>query len=188
MSKTKEIIFDPRAIGNHVLMTINGEAVEQVVSYKYLGVLFDSDFKWGHHVESLCVRISQRLHFLRRLRVFGIDRDIMLAFYRASIESLVRYGITVWFGNLSVKLKAQVQTLIKRAGKIMGMPSPTSLQVLYDEAVRRQALNIVQDEDHILHGEYDLLPSGRRYRLPNSRTNRFKLSMVPWSIKLLNGR
>lgn len=187
-TKTKEIIFDPKSIGNHTVVTLNGEAVEQVATFKYLGILFDSDLKWGQQVEFLCSRISQRLHFLRRLRVFGIDKDIMMAFYRASIESIIRYGITVWFGNLSVKLKAQLQTLIKRAGKIMGMPPPTSLQVLFDESVMRQGQTIAEDQEHILHGEYELLPSGRRYRLPNCKTNRFKFSVVPWSIRLLNSR
>ena len=187
-SKTKEIIFDPRSIGNHDLVNLNGEPVEQVSTYKYLGVVFDCQLKWVQHVEFLSARISQRLHFLRRLRVFGIEKEIMMAFYRASIESIIRYGITVWFGNLSVKLKAELQTLIKRAGKIMGMPPPTSLQALFDETVKRQGLKIIEDDEHVLHGEYEILPSGRRYRLPNFNTNRFKFSMVPWSIKLLNSR
>lgn len=120
--------------------------------------------------------------------MFGIEKDIMMAFYRASIESIIRYGIIIWFGNLSVKLKAQLQTLIKRAGKIMGLAPPTSLQDLFDETVRKEGLKILEDSEHILHGEYELLPSGRRYRLPNCKTNRFKFSMVPWSVKLLKCR
>lgn len=54
VSKTKEIIFDPRSIGNHNLVTINEEPVEQVATYKYLGVI------------------------LRRLRVFGIMRAFFI--------------------------------------------------------------------------------------------------------------
>ena len=56
-----------------------------------------------------CLRISQRLHFLRRLRVFGIMKDIMLTFYKAAIESII-----TWFGNLSVKFKALLQSLQER--------------------------------------------------------------------------
>lgn len=54
----------------------------------------------------MCARINQLLHFLRRLRVYGIDGNIML-FYKATIESIVRYAISTWFGNLSLKLKAR---------------------------------------------------------------------------------
>ena len=59
--------------------------------------------------------------YLRRLRVHGVDKNIMLLFYRVSIES-IRYGITTWFCNLTVKAKAQLQNLVKRAGKRMGTP------------------------------------------------------------------
>jgi len=38
--------------------------------------------------------------------VHGVDKDIMLLCYKAAIESIVRYGIVVWCGNLSVKLKS----------------------------------------------------------------------------------
>lgn len=60
----------------------------------------------------------------------------------------------------------------------MGMACPTLLQDLFDDTVRKQGLKISVDTKHILHGEYELLPSGRRYRIPNWKTNRFKFSMV----------
>ena len=101
-------------------VTINGQLVEQVTTYKYLGVHFDSQLQWAPHVEYVCSRISQRLHFLRRLRVHGVNKNVMVMFYRAAIESIIRYAITTWFGNLSIKLKSQLRSLINRAGKILG--------------------------------------------------------------------
>ena len=188
VKKTKEEILDPRLIGDHSPVTINGEIVEQVTTYKYLGVHFDSQLLWGPHVQYVCSRISQRLHFLRRLRVHGVNKNVMILFYRAAIESIVRYAITTWFGNLSVKLKSQLHSLINRAGKIMGAPPPSSLQEIYNDTARRQGLKITNDPDHVLHREFELLPSGRRYRFPNCRLNRFKFSFVPSAIKILNSQ
>ena len=136
----------------------------------------------------MCSRISQRLHFLRRLRVHGVNRNVMVMFYRAAIESIIRYAITTWFGNLSIKLKSQLRSLINRAGKIMGSPPPSSLQEIYDETARRQGLKISRDPKHVLHTEFELMPSGRRFRMPNCKLNRFKFSFVPSSIKLLNSQ
>ena len=51
---------------------------------------------------SVCSKISQRQFFLHILRVHGLDKYIML-FYRATIESIIRYCITTWFCNLTVK-------------------------------------------------------------------------------------
>lgn len=64
-------IFDHRSIGKHNLVTVNEKAVEEAAPYKYLGVLFDTQLKWDQYGELLYSRISQRLHFLRWLRVLA---------------------------------------------------------------------------------------------------------------------
>ena len=111
----------------------------------------------------------------------------MLIFYRASIESIVRYGITNWFGNLTVKLKSEILRLVKTAGKIMGMSTPPNTpQAIFDQATLGQAKKIVSDPSHVLYPEYRLLPSGRRYEASKWRYNRFRFSFVPRSITLLN--
>ena len=124
VNKTEEIIVDPRSIGDHSAITVHGHNIKQVSSYKYLGVQIDKDLSWHTHVTTMCSKIHQRLHFLRRLRLFGVSRNIMLTFYRASIESILRYGISSWFGNLTVAYKSQITRLICMAGKIMGMSTP----------------------------------------------------------------
>ena len=45
---------------------------------------------------------------------------------------------------------------------------------------------IISDPTHFLHANYDLLPSGRRHRMPAVRTQRAMKSFIPSSIKLLN--
>ena len=124
--------------------------------------------------------------FHSRLRVHGVATNIMLLFYRANIESVIRYGITTWFGNLSVTLKSQLQSLVKRAGKIIGTQPPCSLQDIFDLTVRKQGLKITRDPSHILYDEYKLLPSGRRYMTLRCKLNRYKFSFVPLSIQVLN--
>ena len=188
VKKTKEIVFDPRSVGDQRPILIKEERVEQVNSYKYLGVYFDPQLSWACHVDSVCSRVNQRLHFLRRLRIHGVSNNILLMFYRANIESIIRYGITTWFGNLAVKLKTQLQNLVKRAGKIIGMEPPCTLQEIFDSTVLKQGLKVTQDPSHILHNEFILLPSGRRYREPPWKLNRFKYSFVPLAVKALNKR
>lgn len=167
---------------------IHGTTIKQVTSFKYLGVHIDSDLTWHTHVATVCAKVHQRLLFLRRLRLFGVSKNIMLIFYRATIESIIRYGITSWFGNLTVKSKTQIQNLVKMAGKIMGFPAPLSPHHLFEQATVRQAENILSDTTHALTSEYVLLNSRRRFRVPLCKHNRFKHSFVPLSISLINGR
>ena len=96
------MVFNPRSIGDHRPVVIHDSTISQVSSYKYLAICIDDSLTWNTHVDSLCSKLQQRLHFLRRLRVHRVDQKCMLVFYRAVLESLVRFGITVWFGNLQI--------------------------------------------------------------------------------------
>ncbi len=49
-----------------------------------------------------------------------------------------------------------------------------------------QSLKIISDPSHILHKE--LMPSGRRYGVPICQVNRYRFSLIPLSVKLLNNK
>ena len=69
--KALEMLVDPRSVGDQSTVTIHGADIKQVTSFKYLGVHIDSDLSWRAHVADVCARTHQRLHFLRRLSVWG---------------------------------------------------------------------------------------------------------------------
>lgn len=71
IKKTEEMVFDPKLVGNHSPVFIHEEPIKQVCSYKYLGVYMDNLLTWGPHVDSICSRVQQRLHFLRRQSLRG---------------------------------------------------------------------------------------------------------------------
>ena len=102
------------------------------------------------------------------------------------LESVVRYGIQIWYGNLSAQLKAKLMQAIKAALRIMGVINPNYLQGLYEKAVLREARKILSDPTHILNSEFEILPSGRRLRMPSCRLNRYKNSFIPVATKILN--
>ena len=152
--------------------------------------LIESNLSRSLHVDSVGSKIQQRLHFLRRLRVFGVQQKVILLFYRAVIESIFRFAISVWFGNLTVKSKSQINRLAHTALKVTGVREHPTLQAIFEETVLRQARKIIADPSHVLNSEYELLPSGRRYRVPvkNKKRylNRYKFSFIPLSVTLLN--
>ncbi len=137
-------------------------------------------------MESLCSRLQQKMYFLRRVRVFGVEQKFVLLFYHAVLENVIRYGITAWYRNLSVQLKAQISHLLKNAMKIMGVKEHLSLQSISEQSIIKQAQKIVSDPTHTLQSEFQLLPSGRRFRVPRTRLNRYKHSFILTSIKSLN--
>lgn len=120
IQKTKEMVFDPRQVTKHKSVVIKNQEVTQASSYKYLGVHIDNLLCWNTHVNNLCNKLQQRLYFLRRLRLYGVSSQIMMIFYRAMLESVIRYGIGAWFSNLTVKLKNELANMHKTAMKIIG--------------------------------------------------------------------
>lgn len=129
----------------------------------------DNLLTWG-----VCCCVQQRLNFLQRLRVYGVEQKVMYLFYHAVIESIIHYGYTVWFGNITVQSKAKLACLVKMAMKIIGKRQYQSLEYSYEQSIIKEGTKIVSDPSHNLNTEYELLPSGRRYRLPVCRYNCFK--------------
>ena len=68
------------------LIVINGETVEQLDSFKYLGVVLDEKLSFTEHVTAVQNRSQQRLHVLRKLRAFYADPLLLLRLYRSIIE------------------------------------------------------------------------------------------------------
>lgn len=55
------MIFDPREERTHGPVIINSTGIEQVSSYKYLGIQIDNLLKWTAQVEHLCAKLDKKL-------------------------------------------------------------------------------------------------------------------------------
>jgi hypothetical protein len=185
-SKTEEIIFGSISDTNVTPVFIHNRKIRQVETYKYLGVMIDNMLSWKDHIDALCNRTKQRIYFLRRLRSFGVRKQILLLFFISVIMSVLQYCNSVWYRSLSVTLKTKLFYQLKICSRIVGQP----LEKLYDSAyynnLLRLANNIVSDPNHVLHNEFELLPSNRRYRVPKFNKVRLKNSFVHQAILELN--
>jgi len=156
-----------------------------VESYKYLGTIIDKRLRFDLNTEAICKKGQQRLYCLRKLRSFNIDKTLMELFYKSYIEPVLSFSISCWFGNLSVKYKNSLNKLVKNSGKIIGKEQ-RGLSGLFNRNVLSRAHSVISDREHFLYPEFSMLPSGRRYRLPKTKNNRYKFSFVPSAIRLLN--
>ena len=120
--KTEEIIFGAPLETHRSPISIHGEVINQVCSYKYLGVVVDHLLSWKDQTESLCKKTKQIIYFLRRLRSFGASRRILLLFFTSVIMSVLQYCSTTWYGCLSVALKSQLMQQLSICSKIVGQP------------------------------------------------------------------
>ena len=96
--KTKEMIVDYRKKRTeHAPILITAAAVEQIESFKYLGVHITNTLTWSKHTKTVVKTARQNLFPLRRLKRYGMGPQILKRFYSCSIESTG--CITAWYGN-----------------------------------------------------------------------------------------
>ena len=186
VSKTKEIVIDFRKVRTPVCpLTINDEIVEQVESFKFLGTTISHDLKWDSQVLSSVKKANQRIFFLRQLNKFNVNERILMNFYRATIESILTFSITIWFSSLTEEDKKYINRVMKNASKIIGQDVPSLDEIFVTRTIKKCA-NILTDNTHPSAKIFQILPSCVRFRSVTCKTKRFANSFYPAAIRLLN--
>ncbi|KAK0134286.1 hypothetical protein N1851_030137 [Merluccius polli] len=111
--------------------------------------------------------------------------EILVNFYRSTIESILTNCVTVWYGNCSASDRKALQRVVKIAQRITGSPLP-SIEAVQRKRCLRKARSIAKDNSHPNHRLFTLLPSGKRYRSLGTRTSRFRGSFFPQAVTLLS--
>ena len=101
------------------------------------------------------------------------------------IESVLTFGFMCWFEGLSVRSVNVLNRVVRTCGKVIG-ERPTAMKELYESRVVRKAWMIERDTSHVLSQYFQKLPSGRRFRMTNVKTNRRRKSFIPMAITFLN--
>ncbi|KAI3374142.1 hypothetical protein L3Q82_005997 [Scortum barcoo] len=144
--------------------------VERVNSFKFLGVHISEDLTWTTGCSKLVKKAHQRLFFLRTLRKNHLSSDILVNFYRCTIESILTSCITVWYGSCPAADRKALQRVVKAAQRIAGAPPLPSIEDIYRKRCLKRAGKIIKDSSHPAHRLFTLLPSGKRYRSARTKT------------------
>ena len=75
---------------------LGGDVLEQVQTFKYLGVLISSSLSWSPHVEAVCIKARKLLGLVYR-RFYGlVDTSCMIEIYKSLIRPHLEYAAPVW--------------------------------------------------------------------------------------------
>jgi hypothetical protein len=94
--------------------------VEQVESFKFLGVHITNKLEWSKHTKTIAMRARQSLFPLRRHKIFGMGLQILKRFNSCAIESILSACITAWYGNCSASDRKALQRVVHTAQNITG--------------------------------------------------------------------
>ena len=188
VQKTKEVIWDFRT--NSVMkdaVRINGMEVEITSMYKYLGLILDNQLSFKDHVESQLKKSRKRMYCIRCLKNIRVEPEIIAHFYNATIPPTLMYASSSFYGLLTKYLNNDLNRPHTICHRMLGSVSNLVCNdEVYERKMKSLTSKILKCDDHPLSSYFVLMPSGRRYRFPSVRTNRFKFSFVPCAIRLLN--
>lgn len=110
LQKTKMMLFGKRDTpGATMELVINGAVIEEVESFKYLGVWIDNRLKWNVHIRETVASCSSLCGILRKLSHF-VPQHVLVKMYFAFIHTRYQYGIAAWGTSCHTYLKEmQVQ-------------------------------------------------------------------------------
>ena len=137
--KTKEMINDFRRNKNFKeIMVVKDKIVETVQSFKLLGTIISDDMKWQQNSDSILRKARQRIYFLRTLKSFRVNKNILRSFYNAIIENVLTFGIIIWFEGSADKDKQKLNSVIKNAAKITGLSLPLLEEIYLKRKTSRE--------------------------------------------------
>ena len=186
VKKTKELVFENNCDVEIEPLKIGGEHVERVKNFKYLGTIIDDRLKFSENVYLIFRKSQQRMYLLRKLKSFHVSSAILETAYRSLIESVLGYNISCWYGFVDAKDRKKLDRIVHLAEKIIGRRQ-NSMKDLYVQSVSRKCKRILSCDSNPLIQEFNLLPSGRRYRVPLAKKS-YRKSFIPSAISILNGQ
>ena len=87
-----------------IKLYINGKAIKQVASTKFLGVIIDEDLSWIPHIEHLNKKLKSCCGAIKRIKDY-IPESHYVSIYHSLFQSHLSYCISVWRGASSDELQ-----------------------------------------------------------------------------------
>lgn len=87
-------------------MVLNGQPLQIVNSYKYLGIIISSDLRWSTHIQYICNKAKKMLGILYRQFSVNSTETTMVKLYLTQVRPLLEYGVEVWHPYLSKDIQA----------------------------------------------------------------------------------
>ena len=81
-------------------LQLDGEVLETVECYKYLGVMLTSDLSWSVHVAAICSKARRVLGILYRQFYSNSTCAVLLQLYLSLVRPHLEYAAAVWSPHL----------------------------------------------------------------------------------------
>ena len=163
-------------------LTINGQQLEGVQQYKYLGTILTNKLSFSQNTTLMVEKARKRLYIMSKLSYLGAEESLRKTAYTSFIESVLTFHLAKTYKHLSASDLKRLKNVNKSAS-YLGRIDLRSLDEIYTQTFKKRVLLIYTDLEPIIN--FDRLPSGR-FRSLKRRTNLRKNCFRSVAIDLLN--
>ena len=121
VDKTKYMIFSSNARtiqpANTLKVEINGNEIERVENYKFLGFTMNEHLNWKGHMLNILSKIQRNLGVVRKIACF-LNKSSLFQLYHSLIISHIRTGIVVWYHS-HIALRKKIQACANKFLRII---------------------------------------------------------------------
>ena len=180
--KTKVLVFKKPRIDSSYLDSIIPSPCSHL---KILGVVFNDKLNWDSHVDAITKSASRRIHVLRQMKkIPSVTKKDLLLVYESYILSIIEYNAPL-FTSLSTENNKRLERIRKRCHHIIcGLHCncddfPTLITRRLTQTMK--TFSLMQNPHHIIHSLLPhILPRSKHYFLEPIRTERRRLSFIPY--------
>lgn len=135
LEKTNFMVFSFNNSNNIRLnISVDGNTIQQVNLFRYLGLEIDQNLKWNSHISSICSKISPYIFALKKIRKFVTEPTAWKIYY-AYIHPHLIYMNSIW-GCTALTYLSSLKVLQNKSLKIIkGLPALNPSHELYNNKI-----------------------------------------------------
>ena len=132
VSKTKVMLLgtsNKTSQVKEINVFMKGTVVENVKSFKYLGLIIDANLSWNDQVKTICRKVCNGLGIMRRIKYY-VPKESLITIYNTMVLPHFDYGIDIW-SNCNETALNKLQNASMRI--ILGAPFRTHINDMIRE-------------------------------------------------------
>jgi hypothetical protein len=115
--KTKFMLMGLQTPRTNIDLSLNGDKIDRVDKFKYLGVDLDPKLCYVNHVQRIITKCKQAMGTLNRTARKWTSRQVFKKLYSTTIEMMLLYAVDAWYPS-HIGLQNSVEKFKKSASKL----------------------------------------------------------------------